>query len=97
MTVTVLGIIIIPIVLALIGAILASIKGIIAFTRYMVRAESAQISIEKSYELVNHKLDQIAKMAERIDQHLDNHEVRLSMVEAELHGHGNANNGLRPQ
>jgi hypothetical protein len=85
MSVDLIGLILVPISIFLIGAVIASIRGAIRFAQYMVRSEEAQTRTADSTREISERLG--AFISETEDR-LNEHGERLAVVEWEIGTNG---------
>lgn len=74
MNVDVLGLIIVPVVLFILGAAYGGIRGIIRFAQYLVRTEEAQDSMARS----------MSALTERLGEHIDKTDRKVSSLDRRL-------------
>jgi hypothetical protein len=77
MSIAVIGYIVIPLSLALLGALVAAFRISIGLGKYMMRSEEAQTRTADSNQKI---ADQLEKYMERTDKRLNEHDEQLAVL-----------------
>lgn len=75
---TTIGLIVVPVAIFLLGGIFASVRGIVRFAQYFVRAEEAQHALTDSTDAM-HKV--LTAYVEKTDHRLSAVDRRISVLE----------------
>lgn len=82
--------IIIPVVIFLAGALVAAVKGVIAFTRYLVESKESQTAIAKSTDSMDKRLQEYTQ---KTDKRLGHVEEDVAILKYAVHAHGSNSHG----
>ena len=78
MNATDIGLIVIPLVIALCGAVYGGIRGAVRFAQYLVRSEASQADIARTNQNIS---DQLTGYIKKSDERYENHDRRITVVE----------------